>query len=72
MISSGLLGKVQYIYSNRLNLGKIRKDLDSEILSEYQNLFENYFLKSYSITITLNDGCPTPTPPKPLPIYSNS
>ena len=26
MIDSGLLGKVQYIYSNRLNLGKIRKD----------------------------------------------
>ena len=26
MIDSGLLGKIQYIYSNRLNLGKIRKD----------------------------------------------
>ena len=25
MIDSGLLGKIQYIYSNRLNLGKIRK-----------------------------------------------
>ena len=34
-------------------LGKIRKDIDSEILSEYQNLFENYFLKS--LTSRLSD-----------------
>jgi phospholipid transport system substrate-binding protein len=33
-------------------LGKIRKDLDSEILSEYQNLFENYFLKSLTSRLT--------------------
>ena len=34
-------------------LGKIRKDIDSETLSEYQNLFEDYFLKS--LTSRLSD-----------------
>ena len=33
-------------------LGKIRKDLDSETLSEYQNLFEDYFLKSLTSRLT--------------------
>ncbi len=25
MISEGIIGKIQYIYSNRLNLGSVRK-----------------------------------------------
>ena len=33
-------------------LGKIRKDIDSETLSEYQNLFEDYFLKSLTSRLT--------------------
>ena len=33
-------------------LGKIRKDIDSETLSEYQNLFEDYFLKSLASRLT--------------------
>ena len=32
-------------------LGKIRKDIDSETLSEYQNLFEDYFLKKFNFKI---------------------
>ena len=33
-------------------LGKIRKEIDSETLSEYQNLFEDYFLKSLTSRLT--------------------
>ena len=55
IIEEGLLGKIQYIYSNRLNLGSFRND--ENVLWSFAphdiSLF-NYFFESSPISVNSN------------------
>ena len=50
LIASGRLGRLQYIYSNRLNLGKIRRE---------ENVFWSFAPHDISMILSLADAMPT-------------
>ena len=57
LISSGKIGKLQYIYSNRLNLGQIRKEENVFwSLAPHDISIFQYFTESYPSRIDSNGG----------------
>lgn len=57
MINEGIIGELQYIYSNRLNLGQIRKEENVFwSLAPHDISIFQYLIESYPIKISSNGG----------------